>query len=489
MILYGDETKKALANFGRGETPPELVRALAEVKKTAALAVQSTESRYTEEELGDILSSCDTVIAHSSALAEARTSSQNDQSARFAPSAIDSTICTCTDSASNTEENGNFVRENFPLPLEQGGAGTSLNMNINEVIAALASQKFEKRTGVQNRFHPIEDINRFQSTNDVLTTAVTITVLRKFAHLEESVIAFQSALCALEAKHPSLLMLGRTEMQSALPITLSQLTGSYAGSTERDRWRIAKVTERLRSVALGGTAIGTSFGAPRNYIFKAEQFLREITGLNLSRSQNLPDEISNNDKYCEAAGTVTALAVNLQKFTGDMLIYTSSLCGEFIHPEVQYGSSIMAAKTNPVLLEFSHGLALAAESRAQLVTRYSAAGRLQLNAFLPFAAEALFSSIDFAQRAAAVLAQNFLPLVTIDVQRIERNLYESPVMLNVLVPRLGYTKVKELFREYQKNPPKTRQAFIEQISELSGLTPEEIGEITRPERCASASKS
>lgn len=528
MTFYGDETKKALSNFGPGYTPPGFILAMAEVKKAALCAIQSAQTPYSESEFDSLVAACDHIIGC------ALCASAGGYEQRKSPSVDHASDDKCnisndtgferqqqTDATANNRatsaeifpaqsHTGNesnhggtrpvqnrstleicaaFITENFPLPLSQGGAGTSLNMNLNEVIAALAAHLLQIKTGTQSKsFDPIADCNRFQSTNDVFPTALTISILRKLESTEKSVVAFQSALCALEAKYPTLLMLGRTQMQSALPITFSQLIGAYAGSAERDRWRISKVCERFRTVALGGTALGTSFGAPRAYIFKAEQTLREITGLNLSRSQNLPDEISNSDKYAEAANALSALTLNIQKFCADMRLFTGSMCGELIHPDLQYGSSIMAAKTNPVILEFAQGLAMRVETQAQLVTRYAASSQMQLNAFLPFIADTLFKAIDDAQRALDALCLRFLPLVKLDTVRIEQNLYSSAVMLNALVPLAGYAAIKTLYQNYRNDPPKTREEFIARVSELTGYPPEQIENCIRPENCTSASK-
>ncbi len=206
--LYGIETEKAIQNFGRGQLPADLIIAYAEVKKAALMAIQEFERRFSEPAFEAIMQATNQII-------EGR---RNDQ---------------------------------FPLPLKQGGAGTSVNMNINEVIANLAGEIWRVDHGDAGQIDPIEDINRFQSTNDTFPTAVTIVLLRHLAAIEKKVIELQETLIRKEGEYGSILMAGRTEMQDALPITLGQVFAGWAGGIERDRWRLHKLKERIRSIAMG----------------------------------------------------------------------------------------------------------------------------------------------------------------------------------------------------------------------------------------------
>ncbi|OQY39610.1 MAG: hypothetical protein B6229_03350 [Spirochaetaceae bacterium 4572_7] len=237
----------------------------------------------------------------------------------------------------------------FLIPLKQGGAGTSLNMNMNEVITYLVNNQ-----SIDEKVDYLEDINRFQSTNDTFNTAVTIVFLRHLEQAEALVVELQEALVEKETSGSSKVIIGRTELQSALPMTISQLFSSYTGAIERDRWRFNKVKERVRCSTLGGTAIGTCFSAPSKYIFAVELELRAITGLSLPRSQNLPSDISMCDKFAEAASVYDVLSGNLFKIASDFMLYTFN--GELSHPELQCGSTIMPTKINPVLLEYIKGL-------------------------------------------------------------------------------------------------------------------------------------
>jgi aspartate ammonia-lyase len=318
MRYWGPETEKALINFGSGHTPRRIIAAYAQVKLAALTAAQETE-------------------------------------ARFSPG-----IFACIEAAL-LEIAAGALDASFPLPIKQGGAGTSLNMNLNEVAAARAEELCLERSGAIVVIDPFEDMNRRQSTNDTFPTAVTILAYEAAARAEALVARLQEALAAREREFELLLLAGRTELQDALPIRLGQVFGAWAGAVERDRWRLSKLRERLRTVALGGTAIGTGFSATPAYMHAAEKALRRITRLPLSRSQNLPDEVANADKYAELAGAAALCAGNARKIASDLLLYGSSAFGELRHPELQYGSTIMPAKANPVLLEAAKGRAIDAE--------------------------------------------------------------------------------------------------------------------------------
>ncbi|WP_041623517.1 lyase family protein [Spirochaeta thermophila] len=398
----GPETRKALSNFGEGGLPRELIGAYAEVKQAVLSAIQEVEQRWSPPVWKSL----------SRAVEEVKSGGLDDQ---------------------------------FPLPLFQGGAGTSINMNVNEVIAARANELLEEE-GCPERVDALDDVNRYQSTNDTFPTAVTIVLYWRLLHLEQQVIRLQAALAEREGRYAHILMVGRTELQDALPITLGQVFGSWAGMFERDRWRLHKIKERIRTVPLGGTAVGTGFPAPAMVVFAAEEALRRITGLPLARSQNLPDEVAHQDKWSELAHGIRQVAENLVKLTGDLLLYTSSFLGELGHPEVQAGSTIMAAKTNPVFLEYARGLAFSAQHACDAVSTLSQQGQLQLNPYLPFILHHLLQAFTMVGTALETLTERLLPALEVREDRIHAHLLASHTLLNALLPLLGYHGVKELYR-------------------------------------------
>ncbi len=423
---YGIETKKAMENFGEGCLPFDLIKAYGEVKLAVLSAIQEVENRYNKKEWEAIQKACFEVI------------------------------------------NGNFNKD-FPLPLLQGGAGTGINMNINEVISKRANELIG-----ENRVDPIEDINRYQSTNDTFPTAVTLALYRKLLDTEALVIKLQEFLIKKENELNNILITGRTEMQNALPMNLGQVFGSWAGMIERDRWRIHKLKERIRVIPLGGTAIGTGYPTPQKIVFASEKYLREISKLPVSRSQNLPDEVSNQDKWSELAGILKIIAENLYKITGDLLIYTSSFLEELIHPELQYGSSIMAAKTNPVILEYVRGCSIYVIHECEKISDYCKNGQLQLNVFLPFILESFLNVFKLIEGSINRLIDKFFAKMEINFARIEENLIDSNVILNALVGVIGYNEVKKLYRIVQKKKIKTISELKEIIKNETDLTHEEI---------------
>lgn len=439
MIPRGPETAKAVANFGEGRLPRELIRAYGEVKLAALRSVQRIDERWPEELFRII----------------------EEASAEIISGARD---------------------DDFPLPLAQGGAGTSIHLNLNEVLAALVAEKGGITHGTLDS---VEDLARYQSTNDTFSTAVNIALLRGLIETEGAVIRLQEKLVALETGYDAYLMTGRTELQDALPLGVGQLFGAWAGMIERDRWRLSKLAERIREIPLGGTAIGTCFSAPREYVNQATTELRSITGLPVARSQNLPDAVAHKDALAELASGYALAAGNLITMADDLLYYTSSPVGEFRHPELQWGSSIMPVKVNPVLLEFAKGLAIRVGTSAEAVRLYARESRLQLNAFLPF----LYESLSYAEaelRRALDAMLRFLDEAEVDTDRMEANLAASPALLNALLPRIGYHRLKPLIAEFLHRPPADLEEFRMRAAASLELSPETLAEWLKPEALTAA---
>lgn len=427
--FVGPETNKAINNWGVGITPPCLVKAYAEVKKAALLAVNDVSPSLNKNTFNKTISVIDEII--------------------------------------DGRHNHLFI-----LPLKQGGAGTSLNMNLNEVITHLVNHDLNG-----DLVDSLEDINRYQSTNDTFNTATTIIFLRHLDYIEKMVIELQEILVQKETDFSNLLITGRTEMMSALPITLGQVFASYAGSIERDRWRFNKIKERVRPSVLGGTAMGTCFSAPSKYLFSAEKHLRAITGLSLPRSQNLTSDISMCDKFVEASSVYDVLSNTLFKMASDFTYYVSR--GELIHPDLQYGSSIMPMKTNPVLLEFVKGLSIDISLESRKISEYSRNGQLQLNAFLPFILESEISIFDSLKKAIDGVIM-FISNSKVDRVVIENNLLNSGVMVNSLRPYCSYEKLKEITLIVKDAEPKDLGELKTIIIDNTDLTKEFLDEYLRP---------
>ena len=429
MRHYGGETEKALSILGPGQTPRVLIKAYGEVKLACLRAQQEEASLYPAEYFTLLEKAAQEVIA------------------------------------------GLHDKE-FPLSLAQGGAGTSLHMNLCEVLASLANS----RTKGQFKAQPLEQLALFQSTNDTFSTAVILMSFRLLEDIEEKTVRLQEELVARETLYQEWVCTGRTEMQDALPMTLGQLFGAWAGPVERDRWRLNKVRERLRQIPLGGTAIGTGFSAPRSYVFAAEKGLRKITGLPLCRSQNLCDQVAHWDSLAESARVMGLCGENLIKWTGDLLLYSSSFLAEIPQEEQQYGSTIMPSKANPVLIELIRGLALDVRSSAELVGRYASEGQMQLNAYLPFMAEHMIRMGEKLSKALSTASERLLPALKPDKALMEEHLVNSPALINTLREPLGYQSVKELLPLIRKAGLSDRRELILWLSQNSSLEIKDLEE-------------
>lgn len=334
----------------------------------------------------------------------------------------------------------------LPLSALQGGAGTSTNMLINELIANRA------------KAHPIEEVNLHQSTNDTYPTALKIAAIRGVRELSEAFAALQGSFQTLEKTWANLPILGKTELMDAVPLTLGAQFASFAEAVARDRWRTFKCEERLRTVNLGGTAIGTGLTAPRSYIFLVIEKLREVTGLGLSRAENMVEATANADCFVEVSGILNAAAVNLIKVSDDLRRLT--MLGEIKLPAVQAGSSIMPGKINPVILESVIQIGIKVKSNNNIVADCAARGSLQICEFMPLLADTLLESIDLLIVAAHMLSKHIAG-IDADQSKCRERLYASPEIITAFVPALGYDRCTALFKQFEQQGPGTIREFLE----------------------------
>ncbi|MFH0960569.1 MAG: aspartate ammonia-lyase [Pseudomonadota bacterium] len=363
----------------------------------------------------------------------------------------------------------------------QGGAGTSTNMNLNEVIANRAVEILGAEKGDYSVAHPIDDVNMHQSTNDVYPTALRVTALRLLKELEVEVTALQESLQHKEAEFRDFVKTGRTQLQDAAPITLGMEFGAYAEAISRDRWRIFKARERVRQVNLGGTAVGTGLGAPKDYIFRVVENLRLITGLNVSRAENLVDATQNADTFVEVSGMLKALASNLFKIASDIRLLS---CGpnagiaEIRLPPVQAGSSIMAGKINPVIPEMVSQVALRVMSNDQIIGLVAALGQLELNQFLPLLAHSLIESLEILSRSCRLFSEKCVRGIEPDANRSRQLLMNSTIVATALVPVIGYENVEKIVKKAQ-----SEQKTVMDVAVNEGfLTEERAKRFLAPER-------
>ncbi len=347
----------------------------------------------------------------------------------------------------------------------QGGAGTSTNMNINEVIANRALEILGIEHGRYDRVHPVEDINRYQSTNDTYPTALRIAAIRGIQRLEERLVALQEAFQAKEKQFAGVVKVGRTQLQDAVLTTLGREMSAYAEAVNRDRWRVYKCVERLRVVNLGGTAIGSGLGAPRDYIFRVVDTLREITGLHLARAENLVDATQNADVFVEVSGILKACATSLIKISTDLrLLSSGSQVGfaEIRLPPRQAGSSIMPGKVNPVIPEAVTQAAMLVMGYDSVIATACASGNLELNPFLPLVALCLLDGIDLLANACDILRRNCVEGIVAEESRCRASVEGSTAVVTALVPVIGYDRACTIAKEAQQQNRTIRQIVIEQ---------------------------
>ncbi|HEY5621084.1 MAG TPA: lyase family protein [Pontiella sp.] len=322
------------------------------------------------------------------------------------------------------------------LPALQGGAGTSTNMMVNELIAHAAGQ------GV----HPIEDVNLHQSTNDVYPTAVKVAAIYGLRSLAGRIEKLQGAFQQLEKKFAHIPVIGKTELADAVPLTLGAEFGGFAEAFARDRWRTFKCEERLRVINLGGTAVGTGLTAPRSYIFLVTDKLREVTGLGLSRGENLVDQTANADAFVEVSGIMKACAANLLKICGDLRLL--HMLGRIRLPAVQAGSSIMPGKVNPVVLESVMQVGIKVQANDFIVTECASRGSLQINEFMPLLSSALLESMELLDDACAMLAGH-AEGISADEAECERQFNSSVEIITAFLPAVGYERATELVERFK----------------------------------------
>ena len=401
MICYGEESRRAQENFdlNHRRTDLRLIYAIVEVKKAASRTY--AELGINSELYQAVAVACDRVLSG--------------------------------------EVDDQFITEAL-----QGGAGTSTHMNVNEVIASMASEQLGRIV------HPIDDVNRGQSTNDVYPTALRIAAIRCVRLLSEECAKLQESLQMREKEFEGIKKLGRTELMDAVPVTLGEEFGAIAQAVARDRWRIYKSEERLRQVNIGGTAVGLSDTADRRYRFRVIEVLRQQTGIGLAQAEYSMDVTQNNDVFVEVSGLLKALAVNLFKLSNDLRLMNSGPYGGFgeIHLKpMQKGSSIMPGKVNPVIPEMTMQCTMRVIANDTAITMAASHGEFELNAFLPLIADALLESLHLLTRSCAIMREKCIDTLQADEEHCRNILNHSLARVTSFAPKLGYDTVTRVIQE------------------------------------------
>ncbi len=379
-----------------------------------------------------------------------------------------------------SEMSRGLLNEHILVDALQGGAGTSTNMNVNEVIANRALQILGEPLGKYNIISPLDDINLHQSTNDTFPTALKIAAIKLLRELEQSVLDLQEAFQQKEKEFAHVVKIGRTQLQDAVLTTLGREMSAYAEAFNRDRWRIYKCEERLRVVNLGGTAIGTGLGAPKQFIFRVVDRLRENTNIGLARSENLIDGTQNVDVFVEVSGILKAHASNLFKISNDLRLLSSGPdagFGEINLPEKQVGSSIMPGKVNPVIPEAVAQAAILAMGNDQIIAQACSAGNLELNQFMPLIAHALLESFTIMNNACKVLRDHCITGISANEEICKKSVENSTATITALIPKIGYKRASELIQKAKKESLSIKDVAVK----FGFVTDEEFENLITPE--------
>jgi aspartate ammonia-lyase len=370
--------------------------------------------------------------------------------------------------------------DEFVVDVIQGGAGTSTNMNANEVICNRALEILGHRKGEYRHLHPLDDVNMSQSTNDVYPTAVKLALQLGIRRLAEEMRVLRTAFEAKAAEFQSVLKVGRTQLQDAVPMTLGQEFSTYAVMIGEDEQRLAEAAALVREINLGATAIGTGINAHPDYAALVTRRLSELSGFAFVVSPNLVEATQDAGAFVQLSGVLKRIAVKLSKTCNDLRLLASGPragIGEIHLPPVQAGSSIMPGKVNPVIPEVVNQIAFEVIGNDITVTMAAEAGQLQLNAFEPIIAHSLFKSIDHLAAGCRTLAERCVRGITADPERARRLLDDSTALVTALNPVIGYARASELAQEALRSGRRVYDLVLEK----RWMTREALDELLRPE--------
>ena len=340
--------------------------------------------------------------------------------------------------------------EDFIVDPIQGGAGTSLNMNANEVIANRAIEILGGKKGDYTIVNPNDDVNCGQSTNDVIPTAGKMTSLHLLQNLKKQLLRLYDALNEKAKEFDHVIKMGRTQMQDAVPIRLGQEFKAYSVAIMRDIHRMDKAMDEMRTLNMGGTAIGTGINADENYLRRIVPNLSEISGMEFIQAFDLIDATQNLDSFVAVSGAVKACAVTLSKMSNDLRLMSSGPragFGEINLPAKQNGSSIMPGKVNPVIPEVVNQVAFNIIGNDMTITMAAEAGQLELNAFEPIIFYCMFQSIDTLGYAVETLVDNCIVGITANEERCRQLVENSVGIITAICPHVGYEKTADIAKK------------------------------------------
>ena len=436
---YGVQSMRAATNFQITHRPlhPVLIDSIVMVKKAAAITNEKS-GKLDQQIVQAIIQACDEIL------------------------------------------DGN-LRDQFIVDAIQGGAGTSANMNANEVIANRAIEILGGTKGDYSVVHPNDHVNMSQSTNDVIPTAGKITVLKLLPQTIKELEKLEKAMEEKEAEFDDILKMGRTQLQDAVPMRLGQSFGAFAHVLKRDIKRLKNVMDEMKVLNIGATAIGTAINVAPYYLANISYELSKVAGISLKQADDLIDATQNLDGFVSVSGVLKTCAVDISKISNDLRLMSSGPrtgLSEINLPARQNGSSIMPGKINPVIPEVVSQVAYLIIGHDYTITMAAEAGQLELNAFEPVLFHHLFESIDTLKEAAATLTKHCITGITANKGQREEYTEKSVGISTALCPYIGYAKSAEI----AKKSLKTGISVKELVLEEGLLKEEELKEILKPEK-------
>lgn len=368
--------------------------------------------------------------------------------------------------------------DHFIVDLIQGGAGTSANMNANEVIANLAIMKLGYKKGQYEIVGPLDDVNMHQSTNDVIPSAARLTIMDKTKELLETLQYLKEELDNKAKQYESVYKIGRTQLQDAVPMKASNSFSAYSSMIRRSIVKIENVLKYMRHINLGATAIGSGINTTKKYQEKIVDTLSKLSNYELSQFYDLYDGTQNADDFASVSSEIRVCALSLSKMANDIRLLSSgpeSGFREYDLPDKQSGSSIMPGKINPVIPEALNQAVFLVVGNDLTVTMAAEAGQLELNAFLPVLLFQLFESIDILNNSIRTFVDNCLKDLVVLEDKCASNVENSLSLSAVLIPMLGYEKATEIVKE-AKESNKT----IFEVAEKHGISRKEIEDRLNP---------
>ncbi len=354
--------------------------------------------------------------------------------------------------------------QHFVVDAIQGGAGTSTNMNANEVIANRALQLMGKKPGEYDFIHPLNDVNRSQSTNDVYPTAFRIALIFELEMLADSMQQLRDSYQRKADEFSSILKMARTQLQDAVPITLGQEFQAFAVSTNNDILRLNELLPLLSEVNLGGTAVGTELNTPKGYTDEVVAELSKLVGKKLVSPDDLVEATQSAGVLISFSSTLKRIAVRQSKIANDLRLLSSGPragLNEINLPEQQAGSSIMPGKVNPVIPEVINQIAFTVIGNDLTVTLAAEGGQLQLNAFEPIMARSIIMSITYLRNGFATFTKNCVDGITANEELLKQSVENSIGLVTVLSPQIGYENATKVARYAQQQNCSVRQAVLD----------------------------